>query len=186
MTIDLGTGDGRLPYVWSLQSLDRLFIGVDASAAGLRELSGRAHRAHLPNLFYVRAGVEHLPAELEGVADHVAVVLPWGSLLAAVARPSPDVLARIRGLCRPGALLSVVLGVDPTRDRSEITRLQIPALTETHLHGPLTAAYAAAGFRVTSSVRRDATDLHRWPSTWARRLFHGGPRGALEIEARAI
>jgi 16S rRNA (adenine(1408)-N(1))-methyltransferase len=186
VTIDLGTGDGRLPFTWAARSPGRLFVGLDASAAGLRELSGRAQREGRPNLLYVRAGVEDLPAELEGVADRVVVVLPWGSLLAAVARPSIAVLARVRALCRPGAALAVVLGIEATRDRSEIARLQLPALTDAHLRGPLADAYRNAGFTVISTRRLEAAGLRAWPSTWSRRLFHAPGRGAVQIDARAV
>ena len=80
MSIDLGTGDGRLPAVLAREAPERLFVGVDASAAGMRERSGRACRSHVPNLLFVRAAVEALPPELTGIADDVTVVLPWGSL----------------------------------------------------------------------------------------------------------
>jgi hypothetical protein len=183
--VDLGTGDGRLPCTLAARDTDRLFIGVDANAAALRELSGRAFRARTPNLLYVRAAVEAPPPELSGVADRVTVVLPWGSLLAAVARPSPEALLRIRGLCRPGAALTLVLGVDAARDRAEAIRLGLPALDEAHLRGPLSAAYAAAGFAVESVAPLASSQLARWPSTWARRLAHGHARPVFQIEARA-
>jgi tRNA G46 methylase TrmB len=85
VTIDLGTGDGRLPYVLARDTPDRLFVGIDANAAGLCRFSGRADRERLGNLVYVRAAAESLPSELTVVADRVKVILPWGSLLAAVA-----------------------------------------------------------------------------------------------------
>ena len=33
MTIDLGTGDGRLPQALAARDADRLFVGIDANAA---------------------------------------------------------------------------------------------------------------------------------------------------------
>ena len=92
---------------------------MDANAAALRQRSGRAARARRPNVLYVRAAVVVLPPELMGAADRVTVVLPWGSLLAAVARPCVPVMQGIRGLCQPGAGLTVVVGIDPTRDGGE-------------------------------------------------------------------
>jgi 16S rRNA (adenine(1408)-N(1))-methyltransferase len=185
VSVDLGTGDGRLPYVLAAQHPDRLFIGVDANAAGLRELSGRAFRARAANLLYVRAAIESLPPELSGVADRVTVVLPWGSLLAAVARPSPDALRALRALCQPRAALTVVLGVDAARDRAEAVRLHLPVLDAAHFEGPLAGAYREAGFEVerVRPITRD--DLASWPSTWARRLAHGHVRSVFQVEARA-
>jgi 16S rRNA (adenine(1408)-N(1))-methyltransferase len=141
-------------------------------------------RSRLRNLLFVRAAAEELPSELTGVADEVTVILPWGSLLAAVARPVPAVLAGVRRLSRPGARLTVVLAVDPARDRAEAARLGLPALDAAHFAGPLAAAYGASGFTVDRVRAVTAADLARWPSTWARRLAHGRDRTAFEIQAR--
>jgi len=154
--------------------------------AALRKVSGRAARAGLGNLIYVRAAVETLPPELLAVADRVSVILPWGSLLAAVARPSVAVLQGVRALCGAGALLTVVVSVDAARDLAEAGRLGLPLLDSAHLAGPLAAGYAVAGFAVASVRPLDADQLARWPSTWARRLAHGRPRAVFQIEARAL
>jgi 16S rRNA (adenine(1408)-N(1))-methyltransferase len=171
--------------VLAKQAPERLFVGVDADAGGLRELSGRAVRARLENVLFVRAAVEALPPELAGVADRLTIILPWGSLLAAVARPVVSALRGIRGLCQPGAALEVVLALDAARDASEAARLDLPALDAAHLRGALTSGYAEAGFAVTSVRALGLEDLARWPSTWARRLAHGRPRPVVKIEARA-
>lgn len=184
MSVDLGTGDGRLPYTLGHQTPQRLFVGIDANAGGLRELSGRAGRERLGNVVYVRAAVESLPVELAGVADHVTIVLPWGSLLAAVARPCLPALAGIRALCQPEARLSVVLSV-AERDVQEAHRLNLPPLDDRHLQGDLIGGYAAAGFHVTSVRRLEMSELRAWPSTWARRLAHGQPRPVFQVEARS-
>jgi len=134
-------------------------------------------------VIYVRASVEVLPLELAGVADRVTVVLPWGSLLAAVARPSVPALAGIRMLCQPEASLSVVLSV-AERDRREARRLGVPPLDSGHLQD-LAPGYAAAGFTVTSVRELGRDHLAAWPSTWARRLAHGQPRPVFQVDARA-
>jgi len=142
VTIDLGTGDGRLPYVLGRDTPDRFFVGIDANAAALRRFSGRADRERVGNLVYVRAAAETLPSELTGVADSVTTILHWGSLLAAAARPSAEVLRSIRALCQPGATLTVVFGLDAVRDRAEAARLGLPPLDERHLRGALASGYA--------------------------------------------
>ena len=173
-----------MPWVWARGEPSRLFIGVDANAAGLREYSGRAFRAGVANLVYVRAAVEALPAELAGVADRVTVILPWGSLLAALAQPSRELLRGIRALCRPGATLTVVLGSDPIRDQAEMLRLGVPTLEAARLASEIEAGYADAGFALGSVRPMPVTELARWPSTWARRLAHGSDRSFLRIDAR--
>ena len=135
-------------------------------------------------MVYVRAAVEELPAELAGVADQLTIILPWGSLLAAVVGPSADLLKSVRALCAAGATLEVVVSVDPARDHAERARLGIPSLDEGQ--GLITSVYATAAFRVTSLRRLDSHELAHWPSTWARRLAHGRPRPVLHIVARAL
>jgi hypothetical protein len=172
-----------MPFVLAARCPDRLFIGLDASAAALRERSGRAFRSRTPNLLYVRAAVEALPPELAGVADRLTVVLPWGSLLAAVARPVPGVLEGLGGLCRPGAALTVVFAIDAARDAAEASRLDLPPIDHAYLEGPLAASYAASGFTVRSVRPLSPPGLARWPSTWAQRLAHGRGRAVFELEA---
>lgn len=182
MSLDLGTGDGRLPYTLGRKAPRRLFIGIDANAAGLRRLSGRVARERLGNVMYVRASVEDPPLELAGVAARITVLLPWGSLLAAVARPSVPALAGIRILCQPKASLSVVLSV-AERDVREARRLGLAPLDGGHFQD-LAIGYAAAGFTVTSVRQLDLDQLAAWPSTWARRLAHGQARPVFQIDAR--
>lgn len=157
---------------------------MDANAAGLREISGRAARARQPNLLYVRAAVEDLPSELTGVADRIMVVLPWGSLLAAVARPVAPLLGAIRRLGQPRARLTVVWAIDPERDRTELVRLGLTPPDAANATASLAAGYAEAGFTLVSARRLTTDQLAAWPSTWAKTLAHGRARAAVQIEAR--
>jgi 16S rRNA (adenine(1408)-N(1))-methyltransferase len=166
------------------QAPDRLFIGIDANPARARELSNRAFRARMPNLVYVRAAVEDLPAELAGLADRISIVLPWGSLLAAVARPSMSLLEGIRALCQPNATLTVVLAIDHDRDGSELERLGLAAIVRGDLEGHLKVTYCEAGFLVRAVRTLRAEELRQWPSTWARPLAWGRARSFVHIEAR--
>ena len=166
------------------QAPDRLFIGLDANAAGVRELSRRAFRARMPNLLYVRAAIENLPPELVGLADQVSVVLPWGSLLAAVARPCVTLLGGIRALCQPDAQLTVVFSIDPDRDRTEVERLGLARMGSDDFGGQLVSSYSAAGFRITSFRSLAAEELSRWPSTWAKRLARGPSRSIWKLALR--
>jgi 16S rRNA (adenine(1408)-N(1))-methyltransferase len=182
----VGTGDGRLPFTWARESPQRLFIGIDANAAGLREFSRRASRERRANLAYVRASVEALPAELAGLADRLTVVLPWGSLLSAVALPSVPALRNLRAACQPGARLSVVLGSDPARDQAELRRLGLPPLAADGLADRVEAGYAAAGLRVERVRALAVSEVAALPTTWARRLSFGDGRSFVQLEARAV
>jgi 16S rRNA (adenine(1408)-N(1))-methyltransferase len=136
----------------------RFFVGVDANAENMGDASRRALRGGLTNALFVQAAAEALPEELFGLASSLTVLLPWGSLLRAVAAGEVDGLAR---LCREGASLVVVFSdVEPEEG--------------------LIARYAAAGFHV--SVRTISNrEVGALGTSWAGRLGHGRPRRFFEI-----
>lgn len=170
--VDLGTGDGSFVYQSARAHPDRFYIGIDAEPTGLREKSTRASRkaakGGVPNVLFVVASVEQLPAELAGVADEVHVHFPWGSLLRAFALGEQPILEAVRGLCVPGAWLEVVAALDPLRDRAELARLGLVPAADFPRES--IAHYGAAGFEVTELGQVEAG---RWPhleTTWAKRL----------------
>jgi 16S rRNA (adenine(1408)-N(1))-methyltransferase len=122
--VDIGTEDGVFVYQSARRNPRKLYIGVDANPRPLEKISEKIHRkpakGGAPNALFVQAAVEDLPPELDGVADEVHVHFPWGSLLRAMATGDPAVLRNLRRICSPGALLEVVIGVDPERDRGEV------------------------------------------------------------------
>lgn len=163
-----------------------LFIGVDASADGLREASRRLAtkpaRGGLSNALLGALALEQAPGELVGLADTLTVLLPWGSLLRAVALPEHAGLARLRALCKPGAQLRVVFGYgagDPLAVQALPLRdgaAELAALCE---------GYRAAGFAVTARpiCREEVGEL---PTTWAKKLaFSGNQRRFVELVGRA-
>jgi 16S rRNA (adenine(1408)-N(1))-methyltransferase len=137
------------------------------------------------NLLYVRAALEDLPEELAGLADRVSVVLPWGSLLGAVARPCVSLLVGIRALCQTSAKLTVVFALDPDRYRSEAERLGLVPPVGGDLRSHLAPGYREAGFRIRWVRVLPQAELERWSSTWARRLARGRSRSLWELEATA-
>jgi hypothetical protein len=119
--------------------------------------ANRARRERIDNALFVVASIEALPAELDGAADRVTVLFPWGSLLEAVTRPDVSALARI---ARLGATLDVV-----------VNRSALPIGTE-----QLAARYRTA-------VRQLDWVAHSpFHTTWGRRVMHG--RDALHLRAR--
>jgi hypothetical protein len=136
-------------------------------------------------VLFVQAAVEDLPVELDGVADEVHVHFPWGSLLRAVATGDVVVLQNLRRICSPGALLEVVLGLDPTRDQSEIERLGLSTLTLEYIDQTLVPQYAAAGFEITERGIIPAADWPEFNTSWAKRLQQNDQRVITYVIARA-
>ena len=187
--IDIGTGDGLYVYQSARRNPRKLYIGVDASPRPLEKVSEKIHRkpakGGLPNALFVQAAVEDLPAELDGVADEVHVHFPWGSLLRGVATGDRWVLDNLRRVCSPGALLEVILGLDPERDRTEMERLGLEPLSLAYIDATLAPRYREAGFEVVErGVLPDEDRLHLRTS-WAKRLRGGGGRSVFYLVARA-
>ncbi len=128
--IDIGTGDGLFVYQSARENPQKFYIGIDANTRPLEKVSEKVHRkpakGGLPNVLFLQAAVEDLPEELNGVADEVHIHFPWGSLLQAVVGGDREVIQNVRRICSSGALLEVVIGLEPERDRTEIARLGLP------------------------------------------------------------
>jgi 16S rRNA (adenine(1408)-N(1))-methyltransferase len=188
--IDLGTGDGLFVYQSARENPRKFFIGIDANTRPLEKVSEKIHRnpqkGGLPNVLFLQAAVEDLPAELGGVADEVHVHFPWGSLLRAVSTGDQQVLQNIRRICTPRALLEIIIGLDPERDRTEIERLNLPHISIDHIDSVLGPLYMSAGFEI---CERGTALPSNWPelhTSWAKRLKGNESRSLVYIIARAV
>jgi 16S rRNA (adenine(1408)-N(1))-methyltransferase len=188
--VDIGTGDGRFVYQSARQNPNKFYIGIDPNVRPLEKISEKIHRkpskGGAANVLFIQSAVEDLPAELNGVADEVHVHFPWGSLLRAVATGDVGVLRNVRRICSVGALLEVVLGLDPIRDRAEIERLGLPPFTLDYIDDQLVTLYGAAGFEL---FERGILPAEQWPefnTSWAKRLQGNEQRSITYLIARAV
>jgi len=172
--IDIGTGDGRFVSVAARSNPNKFYIGVDANTKPLEKPSMKATRkpvkGGLPNAMFVQAAVEDLPEEFDGVADEIHIHFPWGSLLKAVATGERRFVESLRRIAAPGCLLEIVVGIDPARDRNELERLEIPALTPVVLHSFLVPKYTSAGFQLLECGKLGWAEWSRLETSWARKL----------------
>ncbi|HEX8492628.1 MAG TPA: class I SAM-dependent methyltransferase [Pyrinomonadaceae bacterium] len=188
--MDIGTGDGLFVYQCAQKNSRKFYIGIDASPRPLEKISEKIHRkpakGGLPNVLFIQSAVEDLPEELSGVADEVHVHFPWGSLLKAVATGERVVLDNLRRICSSEALLEVVIGLDPERDRSETERLGLQPLSVAHVDSVLVSNYRDAGFEI---LERGLVAPSEWPklqTSWAKRLQGSASRSLMYIIARAV
>jgi 16S rRNA (adenine(1408)-N(1))-methyltransferase len=188
--IDIGTGDGRFVYQSARRNPKKFYIGIDPNVRPLEKISEKIYRkpakGGAPNVLFIQASVEDLPAELDGVADELHVHFPWGSLLRAVATGDLAVLGNLRRICAPHALLEIVLGLDPVRDQTEIRRLELPALSLEHIDQVLTPRYATAGFEVTERGILAASEWPEFETSWAKRLQQNEQRPITYLVAQAV
>lgn len=138
----------------------------------------------LPNALFVHAAVEDLPSELDGLASEVFVHFPWGSLLRGVATGEDWFIRSLARICVRGAQVTIVLGIDETRDRSELERLGIPLLSDDYLRHALHARHEAAGFAI-AELRTDTQLRPNITTSWARRLSGSRSRKMIYIVLEA-
>jgi 16S rRNA (adenine(1408)-N(1))-methyltransferase len=188
--IDIGTGDGRYVYQSARRNPNKFYIGIDPNTRPLEKISEKIHRkparGGAPNVLFIQSAIEELPEELNGVANEVHVHFPWGSLLRAVATGHIALLQNLRRICADDALLEIVIGIDPVRDKSELERLGVGPLTLEAVDTVLVPNYAAAGFEI---IERGIIAASEWPAletSWAKRLQGNEQRPITYLIARAL
>jgi 16S rRNA (adenine(1408)-N(1))-methyltransferase len=188
--IDIGTGDGRFVYQSARQNPKKFYIGIDPNTRPLEKISEKIHRkparGGAPNVIFIKAALEDFPDELNGVADEVHVHFPWGSLLRAVATAEVALLQNLRRLCETSALLEVVIGLDPVRDKAEIERLGFSPLTLEVIDRALIPKYAEAGFEIIERGIIAASVWSKLETSWARRLAGNENRVITYVFALAV
>ena len=190
MVIDIGTGDGLYVYRSARRNPDKFYIGVDANARPLERISEKIYRkpskGGLPNVLFVQEAIEELPRELDGVAGEVHVHFPWGSLLRAVASGDVRSLQPLRRACSLGARLTVIIGLDPDRDHTEMLRLGLAPFSLAYIDSALAPRYRRSGFEVVERGILPPADWSKFETSWSRRLRGDGGRSVFYIHARAV
>lgn len=163
--VDLGTGDGRFVDHIARTHTDTFAIGIDTCR---EQLAARSRRAPA-NVLYLIANVLELSIELDGMATHLTINFPWGSLLTGLLDGDTTLYHRLSAITRPSAQLAIWLnagamseaGVDLDAGAKSVRRL-----------------LRDAGFEMQPPLPTSITDLRAYPSTWAHRLAFGrDPRG---------
>lgn len=168
ITLDLGTGDGRFVCRSAQQNKVEFFIGVDACRENLHANS----RKGLPNALFIIASAQALPSELNGLASHLSINFPWGSLLGSLLASDVCLIDGLVRVTRPCAGMDLHLNAE---------------------------ALAAAGWDLESGADRiervlnnvgwksksrsclHARDLRAIPTTWAKRLAFGRDPRAIRL-----
>ena len=178
--MDIGTGSGRFVYEVARRHPGLLCVGIDAVARDLRRYAVRARRrparGGAPNAMFVRSAVESLPAELAGMATHITVNLPWGSLLWGIVVGDRAVMENLRRMGSPGTTVEILLTYSASYEPRMIEDRGLPDLTAEHLEDHLVPAYAQHGISVVKADFVDNDTIKRLPLDWGRRLAHGRQR----------
>jgi hypothetical protein len=122
---------------------------------------------------------------LDGTADELHVHFPWGSLLRAMVLGEPSVLGNLRRVCGPQALLELVIGFDPQRDRAEWERLGLPPLTACYIDSILVPKYERSGFEIKERGVLGAAEWAQLRTSWTKRLSGNTNRSVMYLVAQA-
>src|SRR5688572_11342903 len=111
-----------------------LVLAIDAAAPAMAESSRRAarspRRGGLPNVVFLASAAEALDPVLDGAADLVSILFPWGSLLRGALGLETEVTGAIARLVRPGGRVSMLLSVAPRDGVAGVPCLDEAAVAE--------------------------------------------------------
>jgi hypothetical protein len=167
VVIDIGTGSGSNVLRRAAREPRTLFIGIDSDASAMTDASRRAarpaRRGGSANVIFLATGAETLPGPLAQSADEVTVVLPWGSLLAAVLEPSSRTLAGIGACLNETGSLRVIVSAQERDTR-------VGEVLDERRAAALALEYESAGYRVLEARAATRADVDAMSSGWGRRL----------------
>jgi hypothetical protein len=166
--IDIGTGDGRFVQHVARHYPGYFAIGIDACRENLREISAKSL---CNNTLYLIANAAVLPHELQGIATHITINFPWGSLLQGLLADKETLYPGIIALGAPETRLDIRLNGGALAESGwslEDGTMQIGSLLR------------SSGFDTKPPVFMHTCELRQLPTTWAKRLAFGrDPRATL-------
>ncbi len=174
--MDIGCGDGRFAYRLARARHDLLVVGIDAAREPMSAIASRAVRPSkkhaAPNLILAVAGAEALPEELAGLACHITVLFPWGSLLRAIVLADPGVLENMRRLAAPsGAVLEILLNDSLYEQTHVYEKLGLVRLDEEHIRTHVVSGFKSCGFVSQKQGFRVLPNRELpYETTWGKRL----------------
>ena len=158
--LDLGTGDGKFAFCHADNFPNHFVISVDSCRENLHEHS----RARLPNLLYLIASAQNLPAELNGLVSHVTINFPWGSLLESLLIDGTHLMRRLESISSSTAFVDVRLNSGALAEAGWTLEAGAEQIYNNMLR---------AGWLVNTPAIMTADALRNFPSTWAKRLAFG-------------
>ena len=166
--LDLGTGDGKFALCHAESFPSNFVIGVDACRENLHEHS----RAKLPNLLFIIASAQSLPQELSGLASHITINFPWGSLLESLLTGDSRLLCGLESIASSNASVDIRLNGGALAGQGWSLEDGAKRIFE-NLNW--------AGWNLRKPEILDSQALRAFPSTWAKRLAFGRDPRAIQL-----
>lgn len=183
VVVDLGCGDGMLPYRLAKENPDIFYIGVDAARESLAVASAKAakkpSRGGCPNVIFLCANVLERMPPLEGIADEVQWNFPWGSLMYALVGSDPIPMHNMKSIGKPESDFKFYLNLYVFENETQRQDMGLPEVDEDYVKKTLIPAWNDLGIETTETKFVSADDLKDHPSTWAGRLVRRSGRNSL-------
>ncbi len=183
--VDIGTGDGALPYKKAQINKGTLYIGIDPIEKQMLKFSKKALRNKIKNALFIVGNAENLGevfGEYVGLVNTVHILFPWGSLLKAVAQPDAVVLEKIYSILKAQGQLNIVLGYDETAEPSEVKRLNLQTPDEAYFEREAFPVYRRCGFALEKFVRVGRENPDYLTTSWMKKLRFGKTRSFFELK----
>lgn len=184
--IDLGTGDGKFAYRRARENPENFYIGIDADRNSLADCSAKAAkkptRGGCENAMFLCMNLLQPSDELAGVADHLHINFPWGSLMEAVAFPDELAMKRMATFAKPQARFDYYLNLYVFANEEQRERMGLPLMDESYVTSTLIPKMADAGWQVEEHVFLEPEALKDHPSSWAGRLIRRSGRATLYMK----
>lgn len=185
--VDLGCGDGRYVYKQALLNPDVIYFGVDPAIKQTTEYARKANRNKLHNIFFVQGSLEVPPMELKNTANSLSIYLPWGSLLAAVVKPSCETINQIKYFAKPKAEVEIIFGYDAELEPSETKRLMLEQVNKKYIETKIVPTFNENGLILTEDVKElTGADLQKMDLTWGKRISSTIERNYFNIKLKIL
>ena len=158
--LDLGTGDGRYVHSLAERNPNWFIIGIDSCRENLHEHS----RAKLANMLFVIASAQDLPSELNGLASHITINFPWGSLLESLLTGDSKLMRGLEFVSRSATSVDIRLNGGALAEAGTTLETGAKQIYDNLLQ---------ASWQVCAPAMMNANTLRNFPSTWAKRLAFG-------------
>jgi 16S rRNA (adenine(1408)-N(1))-methyltransferase len=144
--------------------------------------SKKPPRGGLTNILFVWSGVEQVPEELNGMAEHIYVNFPWGSLLQAMVGENTTGFQKLVQLGKPGTVLEVYLTYHEHFEPQTITEKKLPTLKSYLSSGKLVKYWETQGVEDIEWHPVEEAEVKSFPSSWLKKITSQRDRAIFHIK----
>jgi 16S rRNA (adenine(1408)-N(1))-methyltransferase len=117
---------------------------------------------------------------LNGKVDKLYVILPWGSLLKAIAQPDENVIDKFASILKSEGLLNVVFGYNTDLEPNQANKLDLWDIDDGYVKNQIIPVFAKR-FALMNFKSVYKSRLKELESTWGKRISTRANRKIFEL-----